>query len=226
VVRGVDEARGAVRMLVRRGASVIKVGLSETFPNLSLDELRAIVDEAHAAGVRVSAHVEDSAGARTALAAGVDDFAHMPSQRDAALMERLAQARMEIVGTLHVISGSRRIAVLANARAFVRAGGTLLYGSDFGNQGIPTGVDGLELQLMHQAGVSRLDVLRNATSRSAAVLGRPDIGRLRGGASADVVVVRGDPSVDLRVVSSVPDFLLVRGQAVVDGTRLNPPAFC
>jgi imidazolonepropionase-like amidohydrolase len=226
VVRDAEEARGAVRTLVRRGAGVIKVGLTETFPNLSLEELRAIVDEAHDAGARVSAHVEDSAGAKTALAAGVDDFAHMPSQRDPALMMRLAQARMEIVGTLHVISGFRPAAVLANARAFVRAGGTLLYGSDFGNPGIPIGVDGTELQLMSKAGLSRLDVLRSATSRAGAVLGRPDIGRLRPGASADVVVVRGNPSADLRVVSSVPNFLLVRGRAVVDGTRLNAPAFC
>ena len=162
VVRGTKEARAAVKLLARRGAGVIKVGLTPRFPNLSRAELRAIVDEAHAAGLRVSAHVDDSDGTRTALAVGVDDLAHMPAERDEELMRRVARAGIEIVGTLHVRRYARA-AALANARAFVRAGGTLLYGSDFGNPGIPTGVDREELRLMGRAGLSTLDVLRNAT---------------------------------------------------------------
>ena len=197
VVEGADEARAAVRMLVRRGAGVIKVGLTESYPNLSLEELRDTVAEAHAVGVRVSAHVEDSRGTRRALDAGVDDLAHMPSRPDAELMARVAREGVEVVGTLHVVSSFAGAGVLANARAFVRAGGTLLYGSDFGNPGIPLGADPVELGLMNRAGLSRLDVLRNATSRAGAVLGVADAGRLRPGAPADVVVVSGNPLRDL-----------------------------
>ena len=114
---------------------------------------------------------------------------------------------------------------LANARAFVRAGGTLLYGTDFGNPGIPPGVDREELRLMRRAGLSPLDVLRNATSRAGRVLGLPNVGRLRAGASADLVVVDGDVLRDVTRVASVPRLLLVRGSAVIDGTRFSPPAF-
>ena len=223
VVRGTTEARAAVKLLARRGAGVIKVGLTPRFPNLSRAELRAIVDEAHATGLRVSAHVDDSNGTRTALAVGVDDLAHMPAERDEELMSSVARAGIEIVGTLHVRRYARAGA-LANARAFVRAGGTLLYGSDYGNPGIPTGVDREELRLMSRAGLSPLDVLRNATSRAGRVLGLSNVGRLRAGASADLVVVDGDVLRDVERVGTVPRLLLVRGSAVVDGTRFSPPA--
>ena len=224
VVKGANEARAAVRMLVRRGAGVIKVGLTVSYPNLSPDELRAIVTEAHALGVRVTAHVEDSSGTRRALDAGVDDLAHIPSRPDAELMARVARAGVELVGTLHIVSTFGRAGVLANARAFVRAGGTLLYGSDYGNPGIPYGVDPVELDMMRLAGLSELDVLRNATSRSGAVLGVANVGRLRPGAPADVVVVEGNPVRDLTRVASVPTLLLVRGHAVIDRARLIRPA--
>ena len=224
VVRGATAARAAVKRLVRRGAGVIKVGLTPRFPNLSRAELRAIVDEAHRAGLRVSAHVDDSAGTRTALAVGVDDLAHMPAERDEELMRRVARAGIEIVGTLHVRRYARAGA-LANARASVRAGGTLLYGSDFGNPGIPQGVDREELHLMGRAGLSALDVLRNATSRAGRVLGLSNVGRLKPGAPADLLVVDGDVLRDVDRVGAVPKLLLIRGAAVVDGTRFSPPAF-
>ena len=67
--------------------------------------------------------------------------------------------------------------------------------------------------MMRRAGLSELDVLRNATSRSGAVLGVANVGRLRPGAPADVVVVEGNPVRDLTRVASVPTLLLVRGHA-------------
>ena len=106
----------------------------------------------------------------------------------------------------------------------MRAGGTLLYGSDYGNPGIPLGADSAELGLMNRAGLSKLDVLRNATSRSGALLGVKHVGWLRPAAPADVVVVEGNPLRDLARVASVPTLLLVRGHAVIDRDRLIRPA--
>jgi imidazolonepropionase-like amidohydrolase len=208
---------------------VIKVGISARFPNLSASELRALVAEAHSARVRVTAHVEDTAGARTALATGVDELAHMPAlDVDRAVMRRVARAGIEIVGTLHVGSRFPLAApnVLANARAFVAAGGMLLYGSDYGNPGIPLGVDGDELRLMNLAGLSNLDVLRNATSRSGAVLGLRGVGRLVAGGPADLAVVKGNVASSLGRVSALPLLVVVRGTTVVDGDRLNAPEPC
>jgi imidazolonepropionase-like amidohydrolase len=224
-VRGAGEARTAVRELVRRGARVIKVGLTLRLPNLAPAELTAVVDEAHRHRVRVTAHVDGVAQARSALAAGVDELAHMPcAGSDARLMAELARRGVEIVGTLYVLSlvcpnGS----VQANARAFVRAGGTLLYGSDFGVSGVPLGVVAGELVLMRRAGLSRLDVLRNASSRSAAVLGLRGVGRLVPGGPADLAVVGGNVVRDLGRLATTPLLVVVRGALVVDGPRLDLP---
>ena len=227
VVRSPEEARAAVRAHVALGAGVIKVGLSTRYPNLSPEQLRGVVGAAHAARIRVTAHVESIAGARAAVAAGVDELAHTPYvDADGEAMREVAAAGLELVATLHVVSGADprgRARALANARAFVAAGGTLLYGTDFGVPGIPPGVDVEELRLMRQAGLSSLDVLRNATSRAAAVLPVSNAGRLRPGAPADLAVVSGDPTRDLARLGTVPLFLVVRGQVVIDGPRLNGP---
>jgi imidazolonepropionase-like amidohydrolase len=224
VVQGAEEARQAVDLLVDRGASLIKVGLTpaNVFPNLSEPELTAIVDQAHEHGIPVTAHVDDAYGVRRALAAGVDDLAHMPHDAvAAALLREVADAGVEIVGTLHV-EGGAETAALANARAFVAAGGTLLYGSDYLNPGIAPGLDLEELELMAAAGLTPRQVLTNATSRAADQLGRDDIGALEIGASADLFAVRGDP---LRGLGALRDTVLVvvRGDLVVDGPRLNLP---
>jgi imidazolonepropionase-like amidohydrolase len=139
-------------------------------------------------------------------------------------MGQLARRGMEIVGTLYALSlFCRGGSSLANAQAFVRAGGTLLYGSDFGVSGVPLGAVAGELRLMRRAGLSRLDVLRNASSRSAAVLGLPGVGRLVAGGRADLAVVGGDAVRDLSRVAATPLLVVVRGELVVDGPRLNLP---
>jgi imidazolonepropionase-like amidohydrolase len=103
----------------------------------------------------------------------------------------------------------------------VAAGGTLLYGSDYGNQGIPSGVDVEELRLMVASGLTRRQALVNATSRAAKQL-RVPVGVLRKGGAADVVAVRGDPFVDLAALAR-PALVVVRGDLVVDGPRLHLP---
>jgi imidazolonepropionase-like amidohydrolase len=167
-VRGPADARTAVRTLARRGAAIVKVSLEPGtmygpgWPILSAAELGALVDEAHARGLKVTAHAQ-GVGVRRALDAGVDELAHMPcGQAPAALVREVARRRIPIVGTLHVYGGGCG----QNAREFVRAGGKLLYGSDFGNPGIPSGIDVEELELMAHAGLSRLAVLRAATSEA------------------------------------------------------------
>jgi imidazolonepropionase-like amidohydrolase len=139
-----------------------------------------------------------------------------------ALLREVADAGVEIVGTLHV-EGGAETAALRNARTFVAAGGTLLYGSDYLNPGIPPGLDLEEFELMAAAGLTPLDVLTNATSRAAVQLERDDIGSLEFGASADLFAVRGDP---LRELGALGDVVLVvvRGELVVDGPRLNLPS--
>lgn len=218
VVRSPEEGRETVRRLHELGAGVIKVGLEKGgrgLPILSRPELDAIVEEAHDRDLLVTAHVSHVDQARMALEAGVDDLAHMPCVGDdPELMDDLADAGVEIVGTLDVINGFGYCPVLDYATDFVRAGGTLLYGSDSGNPGIPPGVDVEELQLMVRAGLSTREALANATSRAAEQLAIDGAGTLQEGGPADVVAVDGDPFADLEQLD-VPRLLIVRGRIVV-----------
>jgi imidazolonepropionase-like amidohydrolase len=223
-VRGPEGARRAVRMLAARGAAVVKVSLEPGpgWPMLSPAELDALVEEAHARGLKVVAHAQ-AEGVRLALDGGVDELAHMPcGPTDATVMRSLARRGIEIVGTLHVLEQFCGTDALLNARAFVEAGGTLLYGSDYGVSGIPGGIDVEELRLMVSAGLSRREAIVNATSRAAEQLPVDGLGVLREGGPADVVAVRGDPLADLGVLAS-PVLVVVRGAVVVDGPRLNLP---
>ena len=217
VVRNPDGAKAYVRSLADRGAAVIKVSLQFGFPVMTLETLRAIVEEAHAHDLRVTAHVGEGRGARMALRAGADELAHMPCGEDPQLMGELAAAGMEIVATLYVI----QLVVgcpgpLENATAFARRGGVLLYGSDYGVTGIPSGVVVEELELLAEAGLGRLGALRAATSRAADVLAIDGVGRLAEGSPADLAAVRGDPTRNLDALSE-PVFVVRGGEIQVGG---------
>ena len=215
VVRGPADARAYVRSLADRGADVVKVSLQLGYPVLPIRVLRAIVAEAHARELRVTAHVGERLGARLALRGGVDELAHMPCGSDPELMQALAAAGMEIVGTLHVVRVVAGCAdALENAREFVSAGGLLLYGSDYGNPGIPLGLDVEELELIADAGLSPRAVIANATGRSGALTGIAGVGRLVEGGPADVVAVSGDPTVELARLRD-PLLVVVRGRIVI-----------
>ena len=216
VVRNPDGARAYVRSLADRGAAVIKVSLQFGFPVITFATLRAIVEEAHAHDLRVTAHVGEGRGALMALRSGVDELAHMPCGYEPELMGEIAHAGVEIVATLHVA----RLAggcpgLLENATSFLRRGGTLLYGTDYGVTGIPRGVDVAELELLAGVGLGRLGALRSATSKAANVLAIDDLGRLAEGSPADVVAVRGDPTQNLEALSE--PVLVVRDGAIQVG---------
>jgi imidazolonepropionase-like amidohydrolase len=215
VVRNPAEARDYVRSLAGRGAAVIKVSLQFGFPVITFDVLEAIVAAAHERDLRVTAHVGESRGTRLALLAGVDELAHMPCELDPPLMRALARAGVEIVGTLHVVELYGCPIAVENARAFVAAGGTLLYGSDYGNPGIPAGLDLAELERMRAAGLGALEVLAGATSRAGAITGVPGLGRLAAGSPADLVAVRGDPTQDLSRLRRALRLLVVRGRVAL-----------
>ena len=218
VVRSPDEARAYVRSLADRGAAAIKVSLQFGFPVITFATLHAIVAEAHEQDLRVTAHVGEGRGALMALQAGVDELAHMPCGDQPELMAALAEAGVEIVGTLHVISLAVGCGGLVeNAAAFVRAGGSLLYGSDYGVTGIPRGADVTELDLLAEAGLGPVGALKAATSEAAKVLAVDGLGRLAEGSPADVVAVRGDPTrTSTRSPSRCSSFAMARSGPAAD----------
>lgn len=219
-VRSAEEAERKVDTLAAKGAAVIKISL-ETFdgavPTLDVPEVRAIVARAHRHGRRVTAHVADGRGLRIALEGGVDELAHMPcSGVSDDQLDALAARGVEVVGTLHaarVLRPQQCREQLANARRFVAAGGVLLYGTDI--PAVASTLDLAELGLMQQAGMSAMRVLRAATADAGKQVPRRDLGTLVPGASADLLVVRGDPTRSLRALRK-PLFVMARG------TRIRP----
>jgi imidazolonepropionase-like amidohydrolase len=202
-VDGPAEAVAAVAELAEAGAAVIKVALDDRVgPTLPAPVLQAIVGTAGERGLGVTAHVGTAAEAAKALAAGVGELAHWPfdpTPLPDPLVDALA-ASVVAVPTLHIDpSPARR----AGVRRFVAGGGRVLYGTDLGNQGPPPAVDTDELRLLVEAGLPPGRALAAATSLAAEHLGLAGLGRVTPGATADLLLVDGDPLADLEALSRV-----------------------
>ncbi|HEU5001673.1 MAG TPA: amidohydrolase family protein [Actinomycetota bacterium] len=201
-VRSAGEARAAVGELAGWGAAVIKVAQEpRAGPTLPPDVLGAVVEASHGLGLRVTSHCGALAELVRALDAGVDELAHGLWSDEAvpqAVMERMVEAGMVVVPTLHIDPSPARI---DNLRRFLAGGGRVVYGTDMGNAGPPAGIDPAELALLVQAGMSVETALAAATSGAAAYLGLEGRGHVAAGAAADLVLVEGDPAADLRVLA-------------------------
>ncbi|WP_348789159.1 amidohydrolase family protein [Leifsonia sp. NPDC080035] len=193
-VHDASGGRAAVRAQLALSASRIKITLNtDAGPTLDDGTLRAIVEEAHAAGVPVACHAQGSGQAARALAAGVDQLAHTPyAERvpDGVIADAVA-AGMTWVSTLDINGwGDRTTAAhrfaFDNARRFLAAGGTILYGTDQGNGDLPAGVDARELQLLHDAGLTGAALVRSiagGTNQAGAALVR----NVAGGERTEVI---------------------------------------
>ena len=166
-VGGPREAGEAVQQQIMTGASRIKVALnSDAGETVDNPTLRAIVQESHAAGIPVVAHVEGVGQTARALRAGVDQLAHTPfSERlDDDLVAEAVDAGMSWISTLDIHGWGRptaahRIAV-DNLRRFAARGGRVLYGTDLGNGDLPVGVNARELAALQEAGLDGPALLR------------------------------------------------------------------
>ena len=228
------EMRKAVREQIRRGADYIKfmatgarsvVAEDPEPPQMTLEEMTAIVDEAHRMGRRVAAHAEGLAGTRWAIEAGADTIEHgLSLHRDPALLDTMAGRGTVLVPTLTtfhdlaqrfaadfapalVEQAKRQLEEALQTVAAARAAGVILaLGYDSG----PPGASANELLRLAEAGLSPIEALRAATIGGAAALGRSDLGRMAVGAIADLVVVDGQPDANLRLLTRPEAILEVR----------------
>lgn len=168
------EAAEAVADVVAAGGFAVKVALHAGMPLLPDDVLGALVSAARSAGLPVLVHAEGDGQARRAIDVGADVLVHVP-WTEALSSELIARAaRMTWVSTLAIHDGPGRPAglelALDNARRFVAAGGTLVYGTDMGNGPTPVGVNEREIELLGR--------VLEGEALLRAVLGSPDLPEL------------------------------------------------
>jgi imidazolonepropionase-like amidohydrolase len=236
VVASVADADRIVGEQLARGCSSIKV-----YEQLSVEVYDAIVNAAHARGVKVAGHVAQAVSVRHAMEmqdsiehlAGYEAEIHWDAPSASAMQELAIASRDAGVWncpTMHVFSAhvtqgmppDLRQRYLAGRRAFVgalhAAGARILAGTDAGYL-VPAGVAlHEELDELHAAGLSRFDALSAATRSAAEYLGDPAIGVLAPGARADLVLVEGNPLENLRTLRR-PSGVMVNGRWIAYNRR-------
>ena len=240
---GPDAIRRAVREEIKRGATAIKFMASGGVydktaqihqPQLTLEELTAGVEEAHKAGLVAAAHAYTPGPINTALDAGIDTIEH-GSFLDEPTAQRMATQGQYWVPTMMaadlivrraIETGTPeymrrkgelvRDAVRSAFRVALAAGTPIAGGSDSGGAGIHHGRLGYEAELMVENGATPLEAVRICTSGSANAIGLGAlVGTLEPGKRADLLIVGGDVSVDIRNLTDVR--LVVRNGRPVIG---------
>lgn len=234
-VTGVEGMRRAVRERVAHGADLIKImvsgggmtaGSDVTLCQFTLEEVQALVDEAHRAGLPVTAHAHAVTAVELCLEAGVDGIEHCTCLTPAGIemSPRLAAAiaasgipvcptvgkTVEGVPPPQILAMMARLGMSYEARLMQvgdmhRAGVALIAGADSGiNPGKPHGVLPESIIDMVTAGLAPSEALGAATSSAAAACGLGGrTGRLVAGLDADLIAVGGDPLTDIETVRDI-----------------------
>jgi imidazolonepropionase-like amidohydrolase len=227
LIDGPVEARKAAREQLDKGADWIKVymthrswldahGALVSQPTLTVEELKAIVDETHGWGRKVACHAYNGIGLQRALDGGCDSIEHGLEITDAQIAQMLKQGTW-YVPTLEVYYGDwdpadtdsgkrdrKRVAVhgVSFAKA-LHAGVKMAFGTDVGGFKWSEPI-AEEFSREVEFGMTPMQAIQSATSRAAELLGkRGEIGVVAPGAYADLIAVAGDPLADVNVLKSV-----------------------
>ncbi|MDG1826961.1 MAG: amidohydrolase family protein [Henriciella sp.] len=238
------EVRQKVRENKKYGAEVIKFcgtggvlspNTSINAQQFSLEEMKAIVDEAKLLDLKVTVHAHGPRGIQSAIEAGVDSVEHASMITDASIalaVEKGTYLSMDIYVSDYILSEGAAAGVteesLAKERsvgriqrerfqAAVDAGVNLAFGSDAGVY--PHGQNARQFAKMVEWGMSPMQAIQASTIGNADLFGRADeIGSITVGKAADIIAVKGDPLANIRELESV-DFVMKGG--VVYKNELN-----
>ena len=219
VADGPWAARTAVRTNIKYGADLIKTcstggvmskGTKVGAPQYTVEELTALVDEAHSRGLKVASHAHGAEGIINALIAGADTIEHASFINDEGIalsIERGAALSMDIYVTEYILGEGASAGILeeslekerktgatqrSNFTKAVNAGATLVFGSDAGVY--PHGQNAKQFSRMTRFGMTPLQAIQSATITAAEVLGLEyDVGKIKAGYAADFVAVKGNP---------------------------------
>ncbi|MGD8563110.1 MAG: amidohydrolase family protein [Desulfarculaceae bacterium] len=241
---GPDDVRKAVREQIRAGCDLVKLmatggvmtpGVEPGSAQLTEEELRAGIEEAHKAGRKTATHAQGSQGILNALRAGIDSIEHGFYLTEE-IVSIMAENKVAYVPTITAInnivvngteSGIPEFAVKkakkvqkAHLQSLVlakQAGILVAMGTDAGTPFNLHGENAQEMTLMVQAGYSPLEAITCATQKGAQVLGlEKELGTIEEGKIADLIAVDSDPTSDIKVLQN-PDAirLVIKGGRVV-----------
>jgi imidazolonepropionase-like amidohydrolase len=201
-------------------------------PQYTLEELRALVDEAHMWGRKVAAHAHGPEGIRRAIEAGVDSVDHASLIDDEGI--RLARARgtylvMDVYNDDYILAEYRRLRYpekiiekerkvgqlqRENFRKAVQAGAKMAFGTDAAV--FPHGWNARQFAKMVEAGQAPIEAIRAATVHAADLLGLGDrIGSIAPGKAADLVAAPGNPLADVTLLERVS--FVMKGGVIYKG---------
>ncbi len=239
VADGPWPARAKVREMVKYGADLIKIcasggvlskGDTPGAQQYTLEEMKAIVEEAHKLGRKVAAHAHGTSSIRDAILAGVDSIEHASLVDEEGI--KLARERgtffsMDIYNDDYILSEGEKVGFLPESLAKERAIGQLqrdnfrkawkggvrmAFGTDAGVY--PHGDNARQFAYMVQYGMTPMDAIRAATINSAELMGWKDsVGSVSAGKFADLIAVDGDPLQDVTRLTKVA-FVMKGGQVV------------
>jgi imidazolonepropionase-like amidohydrolase len=253
IVNGPDDARSAVRKLVKDGIEWVK-----TYPTgdaaspdindhhtlcMTFDEMHAVVQTAHNHGLKVTGHCRATEGIRNALQAGYDCVEHGTFMDDECLELLLkrnvpmcpglgfelwsVQRGKEFGLSQRVIDGHLETLEggAESCRKVLKAGGTMGLGGDYGFGWTPHGTYAQELTFfVNYVGFSVLDTIKCATLGGAKIMGRADeLGTLEKGKLGDVLVVDGDVMKDISILEDRNRLLAVMQGGLVKAGTLVQP---
>ena len=239
VADGVEGVQHKVREVIKYGADLIKIcatggvlshGDNPQASQYTLEEMKAIVADAHRLGRKVAAHAHGAQGILWASQAGVDSIEHGSYIDDAAIAEMkkngtylvptlyLADWFLDNAERLHVppemIAKGRAVMAAARkneAHAFA-SGVKVAFGTDAAVY--PHGLNAHEFAVMVKLGLTPLQSIQAATINAAELLGWSDkIGAVEAGKWADIIAVDGDPLQDVTTLEKVK-FVMKGGEVV------------
>jgi imidazolonepropionase-like amidohydrolase len=239
VIDSPDQGRQMVRQLHKYGAQVIKIcatggvfshGDTPGAQQLTFEEIKAIVDEAHATDMKVAAHAHGASGIKASILAGVDTIEHASLVDDEGIklaVQKGAYFGMDIYNTDYTQAEGKKNGVLEenlqkdrdigliqrqNYQKALKAGVKMIYSTDAGVY--PHGDNAKQFATMVQWGASPLQAIQSATLTAAEALGQgKDVGQVKVGAYGDLVGVAGDPLKDVTLLQH-PVFVMKGGDTV------------
>jgi imidazolonepropionase-like amidohydrolase len=246
IANGPEELRAMVRKLRKYGAEVIKFCgtggvMSKTDTpggqQYSLEEMKAIVEEAHMLGLKVAVHAHGTAGIKDALRAGVDTIEHASLADEEAFAlakQHGAYFDMDIYDDDYILAEGAKNGMFKESldkermigrkqretfRAAQKAGVKMLFGTDGGVY--PNGDNAKQFVTMVTWGMTPMQAVQAATATAAEALGRTqDVGAIAVGRYGDMIAVAGDPIADVSLLQSVA--FVMKGGVVVKQSAKAP----